>query len=105
LIVEVAGRLAPIYEAVRGAASADPEVRDVFEAIGTERRIGAGNVVRDLLAKGASLRDGLDEEAAADVLWVLNDAGLYHLLVHRRGWTPERFATWVADAMQRELLG
>jgi prophage antirepressor-like protein len=62
-------------------------------------------VVRDLLAKGASLRDGLDEEAAADVLWVLNDAGLYHLLVHRRGWTPERFATWVADAMQRELLG
>jgi AcrR family transcriptional regulator len=105
LIVEVAGRLAPIYEAVRGAASADPEVRDVFEAIGTERRIGAGNVVRDLLAKGATLRDGLDEEAAADVLWVLNDAGLYHLLVHRRGWTPERFATWVADAMQRELLG
>ena len=80
-------RLAPIYEAVRGAASADPEVRDVFEAIVTERRIGAGNVVRDLLAKGATLREGLDEEAAADILWVLIDAGLFHLLVHRRGWT------------------
>ena len=53
LLIDMHARLAPIYEAVRGAASADPEVRDVFEAIVTERRIGAGNVVRDLLAKGA----------------------------------------------------
>ncbi|HEV8402810.1 MAG TPA: helix-turn-helix domain-containing protein [Candidatus Limnocylindrales bacterium] len=105
LVVEVAGRLAPIYEAVRGAASADSEVRDVFEAIGAERRIGAENVVRDILAKGASLREGLDEDAAADVMWVLNDAGMYHLLVHRRGWKPERFGAWLAETMQRELLG
>jgi AcrR family transcriptional regulator len=105
LIIDVHARLAPIYEAVRGAASADPEVRDVFEAIATERRIGAGNVVRDLLAKGATLRDGLDEEAAADILWVLNDAGLFHLLVNRQGWTKERYQAWLADTMQRQLLG
>jgi len=43
LLIDMYSRLAPIYEAVRGAASADPEVRDVFEAIVTERRIGAGN--------------------------------------------------------------
>ena len=47
LLIDMYARLAPIYEAVRGAASADPEVRDVFEAIVTERRIGAGNVVRE----------------------------------------------------------
>ena len=52
LVVDINVRLAPIYEAVRGAASADPEVRDVFEAIGTERRIGAGRVVGDLVGKG-----------------------------------------------------
>jgi AcrR family transcriptional regulator len=104
LVVDINGRLAPIYEAVRGAASADPEVRDVFEAIGTERRTGAGRVVLDLVAKGGSLRDGLDEDAAADILWVLIDAGLFHLLVHRRGWTAERFQTWLAESMQRELL-
>jgi AcrR family transcriptional regulator len=105
LIIEVHARLAPIYEAVRGAASADPEVRDVFEAIQTERRVGAGNVVRDLLAKGASLRPGLDEEAAADILWVLNDAGLFHLLVNRQGWIRERYQAWLADTMQQQLLG
>jgi AcrR family transcriptional regulator len=97
--------LAPIYEAVRGAASADPEVRDVFEAIGTERRIGAGRVVGDLVGKGGRLREGLDVDAAADILWVLIDAGLFHLLVHRRGWSRERFQTWLAEAIQRELLG
>ena len=78
-------RLAPIYEAVRGRQRR-PEVRDVFEAIGAERRIGAGRVVGDLVAKGGRLRKGLDVEGAADVLWVLIDAGLFHLLVHQRGW-------------------
>jgi AcrR family transcriptional regulator len=105
LVIDINTRLAPIYEAVRGAASADPEVRDVFEAIGTERRIGAGNVVRDLVAKGARLRDGLDADAAADILWVLIDAGLFHLLVHQRGWAPERFEAWLAESIQRQLLG
>ena len=104
LVVDINVRLAPIYEAVRGAASADPEVRDVFEAIGTERRIGAVRVIGDLVAKGGSLRDGLDDQAAADVLWVLIDAGLFHLLVHRRDWTPERFEAWLAETMLRELL-
>jgi AcrR family transcriptional regulator len=105
LVVDINARLAPVYEAVRGAASADPEVRDVFEAIGTERRIGAGRVVSDLVAKGGRLRDGLDEDAAADILWVLIDAGLFHLLVHRRGWSRARFGAWLAESIQRELLG
>lgn len=80
-------------------------MRDVFETIATERRIGAGNVVKGLLAKGGRLRDGLDPEGAADILWVLIDAGLFHLLVHRRGWTPERFGAWLAESMRRQLLG
>lgn len=105
LVVDINTRLAPIYEAVRGAASADPEVRDVFEAIGTERRIGADRVVGDLVGKGGRLRDGLAEEAAADILWVLIDAGLFYLLVHRRGWSIERFQGWLAESIQRELLG
>jgi hypothetical protein len=105
LVTDINRRLAPIYEAVRGAASADPEVREVFETIGTERRIGAGRVVGQLIAKGGRLRDGLDAEAAADVLWVLIDAGLFHLLVHQRGWTPERFQAWLAETIQRQLLG
>jgi AcrR family transcriptional regulator len=103
LVTEINGRLAAVYEAVRGAASADPEVREVFEKIQAERRIGAAHVVDDVLAKGR-LRPGLEPEAAADLIWVLNDAGLYHMLVHRRGWTGARFRTWLSDTMRAQLL-
>jgi AcrR family transcriptional regulator len=103
LVTEINGRLAAIYEAVRGAASAEPEVRDVFETIQTERRIGAAHVIDDVLAKG-SLRPGLEPEVAADLLWVLVDAGLYHLLVQRRGWSQERFGTWLSETIRAQLL-
>jgi prophage antirepressor-like protein len=59
--------------------------------------------VGDLLGK-AKLRAGLDTEAAADIVWVMNDPGLYRMLVHERGWTPERFESWLAETLQRQLL-
>jgi AcrR family transcriptional regulator len=102
-VTEINGRLAAIYEAVRGAASADPDVRAVFEKIQGERRIGAAHVIGDVLAKGR-LRDGLDPEVAADLMWVLNDAGLYFLLVHRRAWPVDRFARWLSATMRDQLL-
>ena len=103
LVSEMYGRLAPIYEAVRGAASADPEVREVWETIGEERRIGADNLMSLLLSRGP-LRAGLDAKIGADLMWVLNDPGLYHLLVNRRGWSPARFEEWLGRAMQEQLL-
>ena len=66
--------------------------------------IGAGRVIGDLVAKGGRLRKGLDTEAAADILWVLIDAGLFHLLVHQRGWSIPSFQEWLADTIERELL-
>jgi AcrR family transcriptional regulator len=104
LVVELGTRVAAVYEAVRGAASADPEVRPVWDKIQQERRIGAAHVVADTASKGR-LRDGIDEEAAADVVWILNDPGLYHLLVNVRGWPAERYGNWVAASLQHELLG
>jgi AcrR family transcriptional regulator len=104
VVAELGGRVSAVYEAVRGAASSDPEVRPVWDRIQQERRIGAAHVVADTAAKG-SLRDGIDQESAADVVWVLNDPGLYHLLVTLRGWPVERYRAWVAAALRRELLG
>ena len=88
LVVDINARLAPIYEAVRGAASADPEVRDVFEAIGrgTPDRRRQGRPRSRRQGRPAPRRASTSEHAA-DILWVLIDAGLFHLLVHRRGWS------------------
>lgn len=103
LVTEIGSRLARIYEAVRGAAGGDPDVRAVWETHQAQRRQGAANVVRDVLGKGR-LRDGLDKETAADIICVLNDPGLYHQLVLERGWTPDKFQAWLGRTMQRQLL-
>jgi hypothetical protein len=103
IMTAVHGRLAPIYEAVRGAASADPEARDVWDAINAERLRGARNVVAGVQTRGG-LRDGLDPVAAADAVWALNDPGLDHLLVNRRGWTPPAFRDWLSEALRWQLM-
>jgi AcrR family transcriptional regulator len=104
LVTDLARRVSPIYEAIRGAAHADPEAAAVWARIGAERRIGGGNVVAGVVGRGA-LRPDADVERAADVVYALVDPGLYHLLVHERGWEHERFTDWLAAALQRELLG
>jgi AcrR family transcriptional regulator len=104
LVSELVPRVAPIYEAVRGAASADPEVRPVWQKIQAERRIGAANVVSDTAAKHR-LRHGIDVDRAADIVWVLNDPALYELLVNGRGWSNEQYRDWVAASLRHELLG
>jgi AcrR family transcriptional regulator len=99
----VHGRLAPIYEAVRGAASADPEARVVWDTVVAERLGGARNVVAGVQAR-KGLREGLDPVVAADAVWALNDPGLYHLLVIQRGWSRSAFRDWLSAALRWQLM-
>jgi AcrR family transcriptional regulator len=103
VMVEVGRRLAPLYEAVRAAAHADPEARELWHVITEERRTAATGIVRRLAERDALLH-GLDQQGASDILWVLNDPGLYQLLVTRRRWTQRRFRTWLTHTMQIQLL-
>jgi AcrR family transcriptional regulator len=103
VMVEVGRRLAPLYEAVRAAAHANPEAREFWHLITEERRSAATGIVRRLAERGA-LRDGLDRQSASDILWVLNDPGLYQLLVTQRRWTQRRFRTWLTGTMHAQLL-
>jgi AcrR family transcriptional regulator len=103
VIVEVGSRLAPLYEAVRAAAHANPEAREFWHLITEERRSAATGIVRRLAERDALL-DGLDRQSASDILWVLNDPGLYQLLVTQRRWTQRRFRSWLTGSMQAQLL-
>ena len=103
IITGVASRISPIYEAIRGAAHADPEAAAVWRKVGDERRIGGGNIVASIIDRGA-LRPDADPERAADLVYALVDPGLYHLLVRERGWSDEAFTTWLAATLQRELV-
>jgi AcrR family transcriptional regulator len=96
-------RLAPLLRVVQEAAPAQAEIGELWAQIASRR---AGNMqlfVADLLATG-ELRPDISVEEAADVIWALNSSEFYLLLVKERGWTPERYEQWLADAWQRLLL-
>jgi AcrR family transcriptional regulator len=103
VMVEVGRRLAPLYEAVRAAAHADLEARELWRLITEERRTAATGIVRRLAERKALLH-GLDQQTASDILWVLNDPALYQLLVTQRRWTQRRFRSWLTQSMQIQLL-
>src|SRR5205807_9146104 len=60
VMVEVGRRLAPLYEAVRAAAHADPEARELWHLVTKERRKAAIGIVRRLAERDALLY-GLDQ--------------------------------------------
>src|SRR5882757_3417256 len=103
VMADVGRRLAPLYEAVRAAAHADPEARELWHLITEERRSAATGIVRRLVERDALL-PGLDHQSASDILWVLNDPALYQLLVTQRRWTQRRFRSWLTHSMQTQLL-
>lgn len=104
VISEVFARVAPIYEVVRAAAPSDPEVAAVWERVGEERLNGSRRIVGHLVERGG-LRVGLDAASAVDATSVLNDPGIYHMLVHGRGWAPAAYRSWLTGVLRRELLG
>ncbi len=104
LCTSLHGHMARVYEAIREGARADPEVAALWRDVNAERRRGATTIVADVKAR-ARLRAGLDEDEAADVVWVLNDPVHFHMLVIERGWTEKKFEEWLTRALETELLG
>ncbi|MDQ6672673.1 MAG: TetR/AcrR family transcriptional regulator [Chloroflexota bacterium] len=96
-------RLAPLLRVLQAAAPAEPELADVWREI-AERRVRNMRLFAANLGGTGSLREDLSIEEAADVIWATNSAEFYILLVHERGWQPERYEHWLADAWRRLLL-
>jgi AcrR family transcriptional regulator len=100
---EMQPRIAPLYEAIRAAAQADPEAAELWQRLTGERRYGARRVVRALKRLGP-LRAGLTLDTATDLLWLLNDPANYSLLVVERNWPVRRYRNWITATMQAQLL-
>lgn len=102
-VTAIQQRLAPVFAALRDAAATDRACADLWAEIADRR---ARNMVRfaaDLRGTGRLRRDLSDQEVA-DVIWSMNAAEYWQLLVQQRGWTRERFRDWLIDAWGRLLL-
>ena len=102
-VVAINARLAPLYLVLRDAAAQAPELTEIRDEIAARR---AGNMrlfAQDLAGTG-EIRPGLGVEEIADVVWSMNSAEFFSLLVRERGWAHERFARWLAGAWCRLFL-
>jgi AcrR family transcriptional regulator len=99
----VRARVGPLLQVVRRAASADPEVDELWARIQAEFYDNQRSVVEVLHEKKA-LKPGLDVARATDILWTLNHPDLYWLLVNERGWTPDQHEKWLADLLCEQVL-
>jgi AcrR family transcriptional regulator len=102
-VTELAPRGAPIMLLIRDAAAIDPEIQALRDELDADRLTRMTDNAR-LLKDAGHLRTGISVARAADILWTYSSYELYELLVLRRGWTPERHGSFVAEAIIDALL-
>ena len=96
-----AQRIAPFQLMVQAAAGADPAAAAMLEEMGRQRLVGIGVMAAEA-AKTGQL--AVSEEECRDVIWSMTDGMLWHRLVNERGWTNERFATWLGHLWVDRLV-
>lgn len=102
-IAAIQQRLGPVFLALRDAALTDPDCAALWTEVSERRSRNMRLFAQDLRATG-ELREDLDDDRVADVVWSMNAAEYWVLLVRERGWPPERFAEHLADTWTRVLL-
>jgi AcrR family transcriptional regulator len=99
----VKARVGALMEVIRSGARSDADVDALWSNIQAEFLDNQRSIIDSLQRKKALAR-GLKVDRAADILWTLNHPDLYQLLVSERGWTPEQYEKWLADATASQLL-
>ncbi len=97
-------RAGPVLRALRDAKATDPALADLWAEMETWRLEGQGRFAARLAEQG-SLRGGLSLDDATSIVFTLCSLAVYDLLVLERGWSDERYETWLAAALTDELLG
>jgi AcrR family transcriptional regulator len=100
---EIGPRATPLLRLIRAAGATDPEAKTLLEELDTDRLARMTANARRLRDNG-HLRAGVSLESAAEILWTYSSPELCELLMFRRGWPPDRYARFVADAMIAALL-
>ena len=96
-------RMADVLQVIRGSASADPDLAELWALIQSDFYANQRVIVQQLHDMRA-LRDGLTVDKGADILWTLNHPDVWLLLVTGRGWTPTEWEAWFGDAARSQLL-
>ncbi|HEX7804994.1 MAG TPA: TetR/AcrR family transcriptional regulator [Cellulomonas sp.] len=94
--------VAPLQEALRDAGRKDSDCADTLARLEERRAANMLLFAQDLRATG-ELREDLDDRQVADLVWSTNSAEYYSLLC-RRGFSPARIGSHLADLWTRTLV-
>lgn len=98
---EITARAAAIDEVARGA-SHEPEALEVRRHSEQLRRDGYRRVV-DHIAERFGLREGLEPDAATDIMLTLA-GGTTYLTLAGYGWSQQQYIDWLVDILASQLL-
>lgn len=97
-------RMRPLDDVLRSAAAVDPEVAEARrEQNDRQRHVAMTTLVEWIRARGP-LRDGLEVDTAADVVWALTSPEMHHMLLDTRGWDRTRYEHWLRATLELSLL-
>lgn len=102
-IREIMERVGPMFEVMRAAAPAEPEIAVLRQDYLDKRYVGMQYFVQALLHNGP-LRPKVSPEEAIDTVWTVTSAEVHYLLTVDRGWAPERYEEWLAETLRLLLL-
>ena len=103
ITTQVNDRIAPLYRILVSAAGTDADAAGLLDELTRQRQQGQRTIAR-ALARAGALRPGLRERDAADVIHALMSPEVYRLLVIDRGWKTDRYARWLAETLEDQLL-
>lgn len=99
---EVLKRVAPLVDMVDTAAATDAEVAALWPE-GERPRYEVHDTAAKALVTKPGVVPGLTAEQAADILFALLSTEIFLLLVHVRGWSPERWEQWTYGVLRAQL--
>jgi len=103
LLRDLMGRSAAVHRILADAARSDREAARLLAEITRQRHEGQRRIARSLARTGA-LQAKLRERDAADIIHALASPEVYGLLVLDRGWSAERYETWLRQILIDQLL-
>jgi AcrR family transcriptional regulator len=96
-------RVAPVFAVMRVAAKTESDIADLLK---NQLAIRLRNIstVAERLAAQKALREELNVEQAADIIWAITSPEVFSMLTIDRGWPRERYIHWLSNTLIRLLL-
>ncbi|HKB98282.1 MAG TPA: TetR/AcrR family transcriptional regulator [Terriglobales bacterium] len=91
------------FDLLRGAGVVAPELAKLEQQREDLRYERQEQMILSLREAGR-IRPGLNHRTARDVFWMLTGRDVYRMLVRERGWSPQKYQDWLADALVQSLL-